>query len=169
MSDHPVVVQKVKRATDKSIMIRCHPDRQHQMQTDLRNLLASFSDNKLQSIALRLRKELTTAIYVMEQEPWYANDWQALLDTNGTVVDIDVSQIRPETSILKVKQRLDWIDLCCNSFKEILRRAVPSDNTTICSTNLHSLRLDDLNTKPVYCDEMPCQNCACLVTPRIHM
>ena len=169
MSDHPVVVQKVKRAPDKSIMIRCSMNGQHRMQQDLRNLLASFSGNKLQSFALRLRKELTTAIYVMEQEPWYANDWQALLDTNGTVVDIDVSQIRPATSILKVKQRLDWIDLCCNSFKEILRRAVPSDNTTICSTNLHSLRLDDLNTKPVYCDEMPCQNCACLVTPRIHM
>lgn len=168
MSDHPVVVQKVKRAPDKSIMIRCSMNGQHRMQQDLRNLLASFSGNKLQSFALRLRKELTTAIYVMEQEPWYANDWQALLDSDGTVVDIDISQIRSE-SRGKEFDRPDWIDLCCNSFEEILRRAVPSDNTTICSTNLHSLRLDDLNTKPVYCDEMPCQNCACLVTPRIHM
>ena len=153
LSDHPVVVQKVKRAPDKSIMIRCNMNDQHKMQNDLGNLLASFSGNKLQSFAQQLRKGLTTAIDVMEQEPWYANDWQALLDTNGMIVDIDVSRIRPATSILKVKQRLDWIDLCCNSFEEILRRAVPSNNTTICSTNLHSLRLDDLNKKPVYCDD----------------
>ena len=152
LSDHPVVVQKVKRAPDKSIMIRCHPDQQNKMQTDLRNLLASFSGNKLQSFAQQLRKGLTTAIYVMEQEPWYANDWQALSDTNGTVVDIDVSQIRSE-SRGKEFDRLDWIDLCCNSFEEILRQVMPADNATICSTNLHSLRLEDLNKKPVYCDD----------------
>ena len=152
LSDHPVVVQKVKRAPDKSIMIRCNMNDQHKMQNDLRNLLASMSGNK-QSFAQQLRKGLTTAIDVMEQEPWYANDWQALLDTNGMIVDIDVSRIRPATSILKVKQRLDWIDLCCNSFEEILRRAVPSNNTTICSNSPHSLRLDDFNKKPVYCDD----------------
>ena len=168
LSDHPVVVQKVKRAPDKSIMIRCNMNGQHKMQNDLRNLLASMSGNK-QSFAQQLRKGLTTAIYVMEQEPWYANDWQALLDSDGQLVDIDVSQIRPETIVREFsasgtfkhwpQTRLDWIDQCCNSFEEILRQVMPADNATICSTNLHSLRLEDLNKNPVICDDAVSELC----------
>jgi len=111
-----------------------------------------------QSFARKLRKGLKSAIAVMEEEPWYARDWQAMLQQDGTLIDIDVAEIDHNNTIdLDWLGHLDWIDSCCESFEDTLLRPIEYrafglTNEPLCSTRLHSLRIANLHTSnPTFC------------------
>ena len=155
--NHTVMVQAVRQAPESSILIGCHETRQHNMMRSIAEWMNSSSYSKQgdkQSFARQLRTGLKSAIAVMEDEPWYALDWQAMLQQDGTLIDIDVAKIDHNNTRLS---QLNWIDLCCESFENTLLRPIEYQafgltDEPLCSTRLNSLRSANLHTSnPTFC------------------
>lgn len=90
----PIVVQKVKVAPRQSMMmLGCHLDRQPQIREDIQNFLETNIDN-ITEFSLQFERELSSIIQVMEKEPWYARDWQAMVDRHGHLYSIDIAPRR---------------------------------------------------------------------------
>ena len=159
--NHTVMVQAVRRAPESSMLIKCNRNSQHRMMRSIAEWMNSSSYSEQgdkQSFARKLRKGLKSAIAVMEEEPWYARDWQAMLQQDGTLIDIDVAEIDHNNTIdLDWLGHLDWIDSCCESFEDTLLRPIEYrafglTNEPLCSTRLHSLRIANLHTSnPTFC------------------
>ena len=159
----PVVVQKVQVAPKSSILIGCHYGRQQQIQQSLKVLLDSYVVDK-DKIVSKLTQEFQSTIQTMEDEPWYARDWQAILDHEGNLYNMDVAIQTQQDYIDDNKFTSDdWIDSCCEMYDNLIQQvnehyddlagisslARQEDkvigNNHICSTYLHSFRWDDLN------------------------
>ena len=149
-----VMVQAVRRAPESSMLIFCNRNRQKGMMTSLATFMNSSTYSEQggkQTFARNLRRGLKLAIAVMEEEPWFALDWQAMLQQDGTLIDIDVSDPNRRSW---GGSYLDWVDFCCESFEDILLRPFGLTDEPLCSTRLHSLRNANLHTsKPTFCRE----------------
>ena len=122
----PIVVQKVKVAPRQSMMmLGCHLDRQPQIREDIQNFLETNIDN-ITEFSLQFERELSSIIQVMEKEPWYARDWQAMVDRHGHLYSIDIAPRLSSTDGKGDKMgytTLDWIDLCYEMFQDFVKVA----------------------------------------------
>lgn len=160
--NNSVLVLTVQRAPKSSMLIGCHIARQYDIMHGLDDFMDSFVGDK-ELFLRQLKRQLKSAIQVMEAEPWYARDWQAMMHADGKLIDIDVAEIDDENTIDRDGiSLLDWIDRCCGVFEDIYEQAVQhsikhfkfQDKTSFCSTKLHSLPAGALDaSKPLYCKE----------------
>lgn len=103
------------------------------MRKDVAHFLATYEGDRARFLA-QLRKELSLTFRLMELEPWYAGDWQAIIDRDGKLYDIDVGhgeapdKITPDemTAVINTIDafgfsKIDWIDMCCTWLQLFIR------------------------------------------------
>lgn len=108
----PVVVQEVQTAP-QSLLIGCLGNKR----TSTLGGPGSFIEQHVidgEIFVSNLQRELKSTLVLMEREPWYAADWQALVDPNGTLFEIDVASVRLEAVVTaKVKAKAKDAILNC--------------------------------------------------------
>ena len=105
------------------MMMGCHLDRQPQIRDDIQNFLETNVEN-ITEFSLQFERELSSTIQVMEMEPWYARDWQAMVDRHGHLYSIDIAPKLGSTDGKGDKMgytTLDWIDLCYEMFQDFVQ------------------------------------------------
>jgi len=140
LDESSLVVQKVSVAPSPSAFIRNHPNTQKWIYDGFDDFLASVQHKT--KFVKQFRKELNEAAKLIAKEPFYAKDFQALVDTSGRLYHIDFDVFKPQNKLPESIEELrrtslqdldksgmsieEWTRLATESFEKFLQHAESS-------------------------------------------
>ena len=140
LNESSLVVQKVAVAPSPSAFIRNHPNTQKWIYDGFDDFLTSVQHKT--RFVKQFRKELNEAAKLIAKEPFYAKDFQALVDTSGRLYHIDFDVFKPKNKVPESIEELrrtslkdldksgmsieEWTRLATESFEKFLQHAESS-------------------------------------------
>ena len=115
---NPIVFQSVRVAPGPTLLIGCSSGKVTNAMNEGVSAFLDASVKDVEGFLLRLKGELLAALRIMDKQPWYAHDWQALVNREGGLFNIDIAVIEKDV----IGNRL-WVDVCCDLLEGIFRRA----------------------------------------------
>lgn len=89
--NYEIIIQRVRRAPEKHLIVHCHEFRHYTLQTPDDQIEEFFS--ALDPKAVRLRSQLEALLQDLRMEPRLWRDFQFLVDTHGTIYHIDLDRV----------------------------------------------------------------------------
>lgn len=89
--NYELVIQKVKRAPEKNLIVHCHEFRHYTLQTPDDRIEKFFS--AVDPTAVRLGSQLEVLLRDLQREPRLWRDFQFLIDTHGTIYHMDLDRV----------------------------------------------------------------------------